>query len=289
MTRNVPAVRLRGTQSGTPSSNVPNSLQCGIGRKEAPRTVRHAAQIVFDSVLWQIHRDRIAYHFESIRASPETIIFRAKMDIEEAIGAELIKSYFGMNVINLDVGLDEDKFDMGDFTETKVGTPSTTNQSNLSLTQDADEGKNSDVEIGNDCTDHGERHPDIDCNEQALRRPFGREMSQLGCINKYPGREIGGVGRGSHVVNNRGTSDPHGVRTGSEEYQTGDRRKVGKGSLSYIPSDFHIALTEKKNGKIRSCVTFRKHYKVTKKGTYTLCHINDILKGLEGNAVLSSF
>ncbi|KAL1915774.1 uncharacterized protein VTP21DRAFT_6533 [Calcarisporiella thermophila] len=33
MTRNVPAVTLRGTQSGTPSSNVPNSLQCGIGRK----------------------------------------------------------------------------------------------------------------------------------------------------------------------------------------------------------------------------------------------------------------
>ncbi|KAL1914793.1 uncharacterized protein VTP21DRAFT_7885 [Calcarisporiella thermophila] len=59
---------------------------------EAPRAVRHAAQIVFDSVLWQIHRDRIAYHFECTRASPETIILRAKMDIEEAIGGELIKA-----------------------------------------------------------------------------------------------------------------------------------------------------------------------------------------------------
>ncbi|KAL1920556.1 uncharacterized protein VTP21DRAFT_933 [Calcarisporiella thermophila] len=59
---------------------------------EAPRTVRNAAQIVFDSVLWQIHRDRIAYHFECTRASPETILVRAKMDIEEAIGAELIKA-----------------------------------------------------------------------------------------------------------------------------------------------------------------------------------------------------
>ncbi|KAL1916163.1 uncharacterized protein VTP21DRAFT_6167 [Calcarisporiella thermophila] len=58
---------------------------------EAPRTVRHAAQIIFDSVLWQIHQDRISYHFECIRASPETIILRAKMDIEEAIGGELIK------------------------------------------------------------------------------------------------------------------------------------------------------------------------------------------------------
>ncbi|KAL1914462.1 uncharacterized protein VTP21DRAFT_8845 [Calcarisporiella thermophila] len=63
---------------------------------EAPRTVRHAAQIVFDSVLWQIHRDRIAYHFECIRASPETIILRAKMDIEEAIGAELKKTRDGV-------------------------------------------------------------------------------------------------------------------------------------------------------------------------------------------------
>ncbi|KAL1916204.1 uncharacterized protein VTP21DRAFT_5821 [Calcarisporiella thermophila] len=59
---------------------------------EAPRTVRHAAQIIFDSVLWQIHRDRIAYHFECTRAPPETIIVRAKMDIEEAIGGELIKA-----------------------------------------------------------------------------------------------------------------------------------------------------------------------------------------------------
>ncbi|KAL1916608.1 uncharacterized protein VTP21DRAFT_5799 [Calcarisporiella thermophila] len=59
---------------------------------EAPRTVRHAAQIVFDSVLWQIHRDRIAFHFENTRASSETIINRAKLDIEEAIGAELTRA-----------------------------------------------------------------------------------------------------------------------------------------------------------------------------------------------------
>ncbi|KAL1915796.1 uncharacterized protein VTP21DRAFT_6555 [Calcarisporiella thermophila] len=59
---------------------------------EAPRTVRHAAQIVFDSVLWQIHRDRIAFHFENTRASSETIINRANLDIEEAIGAELTRA-----------------------------------------------------------------------------------------------------------------------------------------------------------------------------------------------------
>ncbi|KAL1916322.1 uncharacterized protein VTP21DRAFT_5939 [Calcarisporiella thermophila] len=59
---------------------------------EAPRIVRHAAQIVFDSVLWQIHRDRIAFHFENTRASSETIINRAKLDIEEAIGAELTRA-----------------------------------------------------------------------------------------------------------------------------------------------------------------------------------------------------
>ncbi|KAL1923270.1 uncharacterized protein VTP21DRAFT_8250 [Calcarisporiella thermophila] len=58
----------------------------------SPEDIRHAAQIVFDSVLWQIHRDRIAYHFECTRAPPETIILRAKMDIEKAIGGELIKA-----------------------------------------------------------------------------------------------------------------------------------------------------------------------------------------------------
>ncbi|KAL1916860.1 uncharacterized protein VTP21DRAFT_5564 [Calcarisporiella thermophila] len=58
---------------------------------ESSRTAKHVAQIIFDSVLWQIHRDRIAFHFESTRASPETIN-RAKLDIEEAIGAELIRA-----------------------------------------------------------------------------------------------------------------------------------------------------------------------------------------------------
>ncbi|KAL1914137.1 uncharacterized protein VTP21DRAFT_11353 [Calcarisporiella thermophila] len=94
MTRNVPVVTLRGTPSATPSSNVPNSRQNLVlgDLPEAPRIVRHAAQIVFDSIIWQIHRDRIAYHFECTRAPPETIIVCAKMDIEEAIGGELIKA-----------------------------------------------------------------------------------------------------------------------------------------------------------------------------------------------------
>ncbi|KAL1914132.1 uncharacterized protein VTP21DRAFT_11357 [Calcarisporiella thermophila] len=59
---------------------------------ESSRTARHVARITFDSVLWQIHRDRIAFHFESTRASPEIIINRAKLDIEEVIGAELIRA-----------------------------------------------------------------------------------------------------------------------------------------------------------------------------------------------------
>ncbi|KAL1922124.1 uncharacterized protein VTP21DRAFT_10766 [Calcarisporiella thermophila] len=59
---------------------------------ESTRTARHVARITFDSVLWQIHRDRIAFHFESTRASPEIIISRAKLDIEEVIGAELIRA-----------------------------------------------------------------------------------------------------------------------------------------------------------------------------------------------------
>ncbi|KAL1921557.1 uncharacterized protein VTP21DRAFT_11273 [Calcarisporiella thermophila] len=59
---------------------------------ESSRTARHEARITFDSVLWQIHRDRIAFHFESTRASPEIIINRAKLDIEEVIGAELIRA-----------------------------------------------------------------------------------------------------------------------------------------------------------------------------------------------------
>ncbi|KAL1921632.1 uncharacterized protein VTP21DRAFT_10274 [Calcarisporiella thermophila] len=58
---------------------------------ESSRTARHVARITFDSVLWQIHRDRIAFHFESTRASPEIIINQAKLDIEEVIGAELIR------------------------------------------------------------------------------------------------------------------------------------------------------------------------------------------------------
>ncbi|KAL1918536.1 uncharacterized protein VTP21DRAFT_3196 [Calcarisporiella thermophila] len=59
---------------------------------ESSRTARNVARITFDSVLWQIHRDRIAFYFESTRASPEIIINRAKLDIEEVIGAELIRA-----------------------------------------------------------------------------------------------------------------------------------------------------------------------------------------------------
>ncbi|KAL1919874.1 uncharacterized protein VTP21DRAFT_1806 [Calcarisporiella thermophila] len=78
------------TISGPLNTQVLNPRNLVLGDlPEAPRTVRHAAQIVFDSVLWQIHRDRITFHFENTRASSETIINRAKLDIEEAIGAEL--------------------------------------------------------------------------------------------------------------------------------------------------------------------------------------------------------
>ncbi|KAL1916821.1 uncharacterized protein VTP21DRAFT_5525 [Calcarisporiella thermophila] len=87
------AERCINTISGPLNTQVLNPRNLVLGDlPEAPRTVRHTAHIVFDSVLWQIHRDQIAYHFECIRASPETIIVRAKMDIEEAIGAELIKA-----------------------------------------------------------------------------------------------------------------------------------------------------------------------------------------------------
>ncbi|KAL1921430.1 uncharacterized protein VTP21DRAFT_11146 [Calcarisporiella thermophila] len=117
MTRNIPAVTLRGPHPShllrMPRTHVsvalggevyPHHLRSpkhsGAGSQKSrtwrptrsPEDIKHAAQIVFDSVLWQIHRDRIAYHFECTRASPETIILRAKMDIEEAMGGELIKA-----------------------------------------------------------------------------------------------------------------------------------------------------------------------------------------------------
>ncbi|KAL1914128.1 uncharacterized protein VTP21DRAFT_11743 [Calcarisporiella thermophila] len=87
------AERCINTISGPLNTQVLNPRDLVLGDlPEAPRTVRHTAQIVFDSVLWQIHRDRIAFHFENTRASSETIINRAKLDIEEAIEAELTRA-----------------------------------------------------------------------------------------------------------------------------------------------------------------------------------------------------
>ncbi|KAL1914947.1 uncharacterized protein VTP21DRAFT_7863 [Calcarisporiella thermophila] len=65
---------------------------------ESSRTAKHVAQITFDSVLWKIHRDRIAFRFKSTPASSETIVSRAKMDIEEAVGIE--QSYLQDITIN---------------------------------------------------------------------------------------------------------------------------------------------------------------------------------------------
>ncbi|KAL1916667.1 uncharacterized protein VTP21DRAFT_5371 [Calcarisporiella thermophila] len=81
------------TITGLQNSQVLSARNLILGDlSESSRTAKHVAQIIFDSELWQIHRDRIAFHFENTRASSETIINRVKLDIEEAIGAELIRA-----------------------------------------------------------------------------------------------------------------------------------------------------------------------------------------------------
>ncbi|KAL1918538.1 uncharacterized protein VTP21DRAFT_3198 [Calcarisporiella thermophila] len=54
------------------------------------------------------------------------------------------------------------------------------------------------------------------------------------------------------------------------------------------PWAFPVVLVQKKNGKIRFCVNFRKLNDVTKKDTYPLPHINDIFDALHGATVFST-
>ncbi|KAL1914883.1 uncharacterized protein VTP21DRAFT_7799 [Calcarisporiella thermophila] len=81
------------TITGLQNSQVLSARNLILGDlSESSQTAKHVDQIIFDSELWKIHRDRIAFHFENTRASSETIINWAKLDIEEAIGTELIRA-----------------------------------------------------------------------------------------------------------------------------------------------------------------------------------------------------
>ncbi|KAL1921619.1 uncharacterized protein VTP21DRAFT_11335 [Calcarisporiella thermophila] len=72
MIRSVHAVTIRGTHFVRPFSNVPNAHQCGSGRKETYLNPREQQDT------------------EHPRLT-ETIINRARLNIEEALGAELIR------------------------------------------------------------------------------------------------------------------------------------------------------------------------------------------------------